>query len=157
GVHFTDGLLAAHLADGRIVLENMQLTAGAGKFQASGSMSAAAGGGSAPNARLTWKAEDFRLFNRPDLHLVVDGEGTVALENKKLKIAGKLRADEGRIVYVSDPSATLGDDVVVKGWTRSPSMSARAADVPLDVDLELDFGDKLTFASQGLDTGLRGA
>ncbi len=134
----------------------MQLLAGAGKFRASGSMVSSTDSNDAPSARLVWEADKFRLFNRPDLHLVVDGQGTIALQDKKLALAGKLRADEGRIVYVSDPNATLGDDVVVKGWPRSTSSALLGADVPLSVDLSLDFGDKLTFASQGLETGLQG-
>jgi translocation and assembly module TamB len=156
GLHFRDGRLAAHLAENHIVLDDLLLKAGAGSFRASGTLASALETKIAPATRLTWHAEDFRLFNRPDLRLVVDGEGTITTERSKLVLTGKLKADEGRIVYVSDANAALGDDVVVKGWTRPVQPTLRSADLPLQIDLALDLGDKLTFSGEGLETGLRG-
>ena len=73
-----------------------------------------------------------------------------------MSLTGSLKADEGRVVYEFDPNATLGDDVVVKGWApRAPDM-LHSADIPLVVDVNLDFGDRLTFVGRGLDTSLRG-
>ena len=156
GMHFTDGRLTAHLRDGNVVVDELVLTAGAGQFRASGTVTSATTVDAATAARIGWHASNFRLFNRPDLRLVVDGDGTLAVVKGKLALAGTLKAVEGRIVYVSDPEATLGDDVVVKGWPRQSSSAFRASDLPLVVDLALDFGDRLTFASEGLDTGLSG-
>ncbi len=156
GVHFTDGRAIAHLSDGNVVLDEIVLTAGAGQFRASGTVTSAMAADAGTAARIGWHASNFRLFNRPDLRLVVDGDGTVAIVRGKLALAGTLKAAEGRIVYVSDPEATLGDDVVVKGWPRQSTPALRASDLPLVLDLALDFGDRLTFASEGLDTGLSG-
>ena len=156
GMHFRDGRLTAHLVETHIILDELLLSAGAGQFRASGTIISTADAKIVPEARLTWHADKFRLFNRPDLRIVVDGEGTVATGKGKLALSGKLKAEEGRIVYVADPSAALGDDVVVKGWTRPSTPSLRAADLPLAVDLALDLGDKLTFSGEGLDTGLQG-
>jgi translocation and assembly module TamB len=116
----------------------------------------AAAAGAPTDARIGWRATRFRLFNRPDLNLVVDGEGTLALAKGKLVLNGKLRADEGHIVYASDPEASLGSDVVVKGWPAPAPSALRSADLPLVVDLELDFGERLHFESEGLVTGLEG-
>ena len=118
GLHFTNGRLVAHAADGRIVIEEIVLAAGTGTFRASGDITGLATGGERPVARLAWRAENFRAFNRPDLRLVVGGEGTAVAESGKVSLAGKLRIDEGAIVYLATPDATLGDDVVVKGWPR---------------------------------------
>ena len=115
GLHFTDGRIAAHAADGRVVIDEIVLGAGAGTFRASGEIAGLAPGGERPVARLAWRAEKFRAFNRPDLRLVVGGEGTAVAEGGRITISGKLRADEGAIVYLATPDATLGDDVVVKG------------------------------------------
>jgi len=46
--------------------------------------------------------------------------------------------------------------VVVKGWERPTSAAQRTSDLPLTVDLALDFGDRLSFASAGLETDLAG-
>jgi translocation and assembly module TamB len=156
GVHFSDGRLAAHLADGNVVLDELVLAAGAGQFRASGTLVTAGNNGTLTAERVAWRASKFRLFNRPDLRLVVDGEGTVTSDKGRFALSGALRADEGRIVYNSDPGAMLGDDVVVKGRPRQTAATLRAADLPLTVDLALDFGDKLSVESEGLDTGLSG-
>jgi translocation and assembly module TamB len=156
GLHFTDGRVLARFADRRLALEDLSLTAGAGVFRATGTIAAAPDDERAAAGRLLWRADKFRLFNRPDLRLVVSGDGAVALANGKLALTGSLKADEGRIVYESDLDATLGDDVVVKGWSRKATDAPRAADLPLAIDLGLDFGDQFRFAGKGLDTGLRG-
>jgi translocation and assembly module TamB len=156
GVHFKDGRLTAHLDHGNVVVDEFVLGAGAGRFRASGTVTAATSADGATTARIGWQANDFRLFNRPDLRLVVDGEGTLAVAKGKLALAGALKAAEGRIVYVSGPTTTLGDDVVVKGWPRPTAPAQRASDLPLSVDLALDFGDRLSFSSAGLETGLSG-
>ncbi len=156
GLHFTDGRLAARAADGRVVIDEIVLGAGAGTFRASGEIAGLAPGGERPVARLAWRAERFRAFNRPDLRLVVGGEGTATAEGGKITISGKLRADEGSIVYLATPDATLGDDVVVKGRPRPGAETRRAENVPLAIDLALDLGDRLTFSGEGLETGLSG-
>lgn len=155
GLHFSDGRLAAHLADGNVVVDEFVLSAGAGEFRASGT-AASATAADAVAAHIDWRASNFRLFNRPDLNLVVDGEGTIKAAGDKLALAGTLKAREGNVVYASDPQATLGDDVVVKGRPRAPAGARSTADLPLAVDLALDFGDRLRFASEGLDTRLAG-
>ena len=105
---------------------------------------------------MTWHAEKFRVLNRPDLRLVVGGSGTVALKDRKISLDGTLVADEGHFEYEPDLGATLGDDVVVKGWHGRESAETRRSNLPLAVDLELDLGRNLTFAGEGLETGLRG-
>ncbi len=156
GLHFTDGRVSARFADRGVVLDDLSLAAGAGRFHATGTIAAAFESRWTPAARLTWRADRFRLLNRPEHNLVVSGEGTISTVDSKLALAGSLRADEGRIVYEDNPGATLGDDVVVKGWPRPTTDAPRAADIPLGIDLNLDFGDNLTFTGKGLDTGLRG-
>jgi translocation and assembly module TamB len=156
GVHWTDGIFAARFADGKIIVDEMSLAAGTGKFTASGTVSSISVGDARADARLTWQADKFRALNRPDRHLVVDGNGTVAFENGKLALTGSLKAVEGRFVYVSDPSATLGDDVVVKGWPAPTPPLMRSSDLPLTLDLAVDLGERFSFSGEGLETGLQG-
>ncbi len=156
GLHFTDGRVSARFADRGLILDDLSLTAGAGVVHATGTIAAASADGRTPAGHLTWRADRFRVVNRPEYHLVVSGEGTVASVDGRIALAGSLRADEGGIVYDTDPGTTLGDDVVVKGWPRPTADATRATDIPLAVDLALDLGDKLRFTGMGLDTGLRG-
>jgi translocation and assembly module TamB len=159
GLFFTNGRLSAKLADGTLQLEELSFDGGAGRFTASGTLARAGeirSDGQGAAARMTWHAEKFRVFNRPDLRLVVGGSGAIALKDRKITLDGTLVADEGHYEYESDARVKLGEDVVVKGWPASDRDGTRALDIPLAIDLELDFGDRLTFAGEGLETGLRG-
>jgi len=159
GLFFTNGRLAARLADGTLHLDELSFDGGAGRFTASGTLASAGevrSDGQGAAARMTWHAEKFRVFNRPDLRLVVGGSGSIALKDRKITLDGTLVADEGHYEYASDARVKLGEDVVVKGWPARERDGSRALDIPLAIDLELDFGDRLTFVGEGLETGLRG-
>ncbi|HET7097887.1 MAG TPA: translocation/assembly module TamB domain-containing protein, partial [Casimicrobiaceae bacterium] len=159
GVLYTDGRLDARVAEGTINLDELTLVAGAGRFSASGSLATAGAmtaEGEGAAGQMTWHAEKFRVLNRPDRRLVASGSGTIRLKNRKFSLDGSLVADEGHFEYKPDASATLGDDVVVKGWQAPENAQARRPNLPLAVDLDLDFGRNLTFVGEGLETGLRG-
>lgn len=159
GVLFTDGRLAARLADGTLMLDELSFTGGAGRFTASGTLAttgAVTADGEGAAGQMTWRAEKFRVLNRPDVRLVVAGSGTVGLKNRKISLDGTLVADEGHFEYKPDVGATLGDDVVVKGWHARENGETRRQNLPLSIDLELDLGTNLTFVGEGLETGLRG-
>jgi translocation and assembly module TamB len=159
GLLFTDGRINAHLADGTITLDELSLVGGAGHFTASGTLAAtgaATTAGEGAAGQMTWRAEKFRVLNRPDVRLVVGGSGTLGLKNRKISLDGTLVADEGHFEYEPDVGATLGDDVVVKGWHTRENGEARRQNLPLSIDLELDLGTNLTFIGEGLETGLRG-
>jgi len=157
GLHFKNGRINAHVENRRVTLDELDFSAGEGTFHASGSLAAATESIDSAAANVTWHAEKFHLFNRPDFNLVVTGAGKLALAKGKVSLNGSLKADEGRFVYQFDPNATLGDDVVVKGWPPRSSDALRPSDVPLVVDVELDLGERLTFVGRGLDTALRGS
>ena len=158
GLHFKNGRIKARVANRVITLDELALTAGDGEFRATGTLAASRGAAAtAAAANVTWHAEKFRIFNRPDFNLVVSGSGDLALANGKVTLNGSLKADEGRFVYSYDPGATLGDDVVVKGWPERSPDTLRSADIPLAIDVNLDFGNRLTFLGRGLDTTLRGS
>ena len=116
---------------------------------------AAAGEGS----RIAWRAENFRALNRPDMRVVVDGEGTLAAVGRRLVVRGELKADEGNFEYRSAADTTLADDIVVVGRprvAREKPADVAIGDTPLELDLALDLGRNLRFAAEGLDTHLAG-
>ena len=159
GVHWQDGRLRAHFADRSLVLEDLSFAGGDGKFSAQGTLARASAGGGAksgPEARVTWKADKFRVVNRPDLRLAVDGSGTLAVENNKLAVRGSVRIDDGRIDYEPASVGTLGNDVIIEGRPRSADNAAAALDLPLVLDLDVALGDSLRFSGEGLDTRLAG-
>lgn len=159
GVNYKDGQLRIASGPDGLRLEELSFAAGDGRFVASGllGLPGAVGAQPAPS-RIQWRAENFRALNRPDLRLVVDGEGMVALEQKRLVLRGKLSADEGNIEYRSAADTTLAEDIVVVGRPRPGRTrpDAMIGSAPIDLDLDLALGRNLRFAGEGLDTRLAG-
>ena len=159
GVNLKEGQLRIASSNQGLRLEELSFVAGEGKFVASGLLGLPVAGGGDPSAsRIQWRAENFRALNRPDLRLIVDGEGTLAMEQKRLVLRGKISADEGNIEYRSTADTTLADDIVVVGRPRPGGARGDgiAADAPLDIDLELVLGRDLRFAGEGLEARLAG-
>jgi len=158
GVHLKDGLLRARLADRVLLLDEFSFVGGSGKFTAKGTLARAADQPSAAlgAARVEWQAENFTIVNRPDLHLIADGKGTLAVEGKKLALAGSISIDEGRIDYSPTKVGTLSDDVVIVGEPRKASAESGVRDLPLSLDLEVSLGRDFRFTGEGLATRLAG-
>jgi len=154
GVYLKDGRLRAHLNDDEVTVSELSFTAGDGRFLASGTMPAVVSSSAAAGA-ITWSAEKFALFNRPDTQLVLSGSGTLALKNRVVTLAGAIKAERGYFELPPTRPDALGDDVVVRGRERVHT-DAASQRVPFAVDVELDFGDALTFIGQGFNSGLTG-
>ena len=154
GVYLKDGRLRARLSDDEVSVSELSFTAGEGRFLASGTMPAVVSSSAAAGA-ITWSAEKFALFNRPDTQLVLSGSGTLALKNKVVTLAGAIKAERGYFELPPTRPDTLGDDVVIHGRERVRN-DAASQRVPFAVDVELDFGESLTFIGQGFNSGLTG-
>ncbi len=152
GVALKDGLLRARLSEQAVSVSEFSFAAGEGRFVASGTLPASR---DVEGARLAWKADKLALFNRPDTKLTLTGAGTLAFQRGSVTLAGALKADEGYFEFRPSGTDVPGDDVIVRGREKRPSRDI-AQRVPFDVDLDLDFGDKLRFVGEGFDTGLGG-
>jgi translocation and assembly module TamB len=157
GVSLRDGSLRAHLVDRSIVLDTLEFTGGDGRFTASGTLARASAAKTLePSTRIAWHAEQFRVMNRPDMRFVVGGNGTLAIADKRLVLAGAVKIEEGHIEYEATPPGRLGSDVVVKGWPPTDENRTDLSDLPLTLDVDVDLGTNLTFVGEGLETGLTG-
>jgi translocation and assembly module TamB len=154
GVYLKDGRLRARLSDDNLTVSELSFTAGEGRFLASGTMPSVVGSNAAAGA-ITWSADKFALFNRPDTQLTLSGAGTLALKNKSVTLAGAIKAERGYFELPPTRPDALGDDVVVRGRERKRTDVA-AERIPFAVDVELDFGEHLTFVGQGFNSGLEG-
>ena len=155
GVYLTRGRLRAHLAPTGIALDQLEFTGGDGSFAATGNIALP---GAAESARtdVTWRAQNFRVANRPDLRLVLDGAGSLRLAKRKLALAGNVRIVEGHVEYESAPTGRLAPDIVVKGTPRLEARDAGLRDFPLTLDVDVDLGPAMTFAGESLDARLAG-
>jgi translocation and assembly module TamB len=152
GVALKDGHLRARLTEQTVSVSELSFSAGEGRFVASGTLPASR---DIEGARLVWKADKLALFNRPDTRLTLTGAGTLSFQRGGVTLGGALKADEGYFEFRPTGTDVPGDDVVVRGReTRPPRAIAQR--VPFDVDLDLDFGDKLRFVGEGFDTALSG-
>jgi translocation and assembly module TamB len=156
GVHLKDGVLRARLAERTIVLDEFSFVGGSGRFVAKGTLAQGASQRALAAARVEWQATDFTLVNRPDLRLVADGKGTLALEERKVALAGNIDIEEGSVRFEPSRVGTLSDDVVIVGQQRKTDESA-LRDLPLRLDLNVTLGRDFRFAGEGLDTRLAGA
>ncbi len=156
GVALRDGRVRAHLADGGINVDEISIAGGEGRFTASGTIVSRRANPDAPRTRIEWHAEDFRVTNRPDLRLVVQGEGTLAVVDKRLDVRGNVAVVDGHIEWERSPPGRLGPDVVVVGRPRRQERDNSIADLPLALDVDVDLGNNLTFKGAGLETELGG-
>jgi translocation and assembly module TamB len=151
GMALTGGRLRAELEGDRLRIVEAVIAGGEGRFSLRGSMPLRlADGGTA----LEWQAENFRVLNRPDTRLVVSGKGSAGFDGKKLGLAGELRADSGHFEVRGGRLPELDDDVVVAG--RGPTARDKRAPLPIDLDLRLDLGERLTLRAFGFDGGVAG-
>jgi translocation and assembly module TamB len=150
GVDWNEGRLRAQLTPTGLDVSELVVRAGGGTFSAQGRLPRSRTEG---DARVQWRAERFLALARPDRRLVASGEGTAAFDGKRLVLRGRLSADEGNFELSRSELPTLPDDVVVLGEERA---AAAPFDVPLKLDLDVDFGQKLRVSGFGLETLLGG-
>jgi translocation and assembly module TamB len=150
GVDWSDGRLRAKLTDTGLDVSELVVRAGNGTFSAQGRLPRSRKEG---DAHLDWRAERFLALARPDRRLVVSGEGIATFDGKRLALRGKLVADQGNFEFGRSELPTLPDDVVIVGEERAPP---RAFDVPVALDLDVDFGKNLRISGYGLETLLGG-
>ncbi|HEX7326915.1 MAG TPA: translocation/assembly module TamB domain-containing protein, partial [Casimicrobiaceae bacterium] len=155
GVALTDGRVRAHLAPTGIAIDDVSFAGGDGRFTASGNI-ALPGAANGARTSVRWKAGKFLVANRPDLRFVVDGEGTVVEENRRLTLAGSLRIDEGHVEYEPQPSGKLAPDIVIVGAPPRETGEDAFRNTPLALDVDVDLGPAMTFVGEGLEARLAG-
>jgi translocation and assembly module TamB len=151
GVALAGGKLRAELEGDRLRIVEAAIAGGDGRFTLRGTLPLRlAEGGTA----LEWQAERFGVLNRPDMRLVVSGRGNARFDGRKIGLDGELRADSGRFELTGRTLPTLDDDVVVAGQTRAAR--GKRGPLPIDLDLRLDLGERLTLRGFGYDGGVAG-
>jgi len=151
GIALRDGRVRAELEANRLRVTEARIAAGDGSFSASGTLPLTLADGT---ATLEWQATQFRVLDRPDRRLVVSGKGITSFDGKKLGLTGELRADSGHFEIADQSLPQLDDDVEVVGAERAVARKREA--LPIDLDLKLDLGTRLTLRGYGYDGGVAG-
>jgi translocation and assembly module TamB len=145
GVQLVDGRVRALLQGDNVNVTELTIRGGDGRLSASGTLPLRPDGG---RAELAWRTENLRLLNRPDMRLVLSGNGKAGFADKKLTLRGEIRADHGHFELARQQLPEPGEDVVVTG--REPPPARRQAPAPLDLDLQFDLGKDLSLQGFGL-------
>lgn len=156
GFTLRNGQLRAQLSGDRILLRQFRFDGGQGEARAEGSLRYA-NGQLSMQAKLS--AEHLQILSRPDRLLVVSGAASATLDQKRLRIQGKLKAERALIELAAQDSPTLSDDVVVLGASAELAASAKAkkaAAVPVNLEIEADLGENFRLRGKGLDARLAG-
>ncbi|HEU0200513.1 MAG TPA: translocation/assembly module TamB domain-containing protein [Burkholderiaceae bacterium] len=152
GVYLRDGHLRARLAGDRVRIEEFSIAGGEGRFMATGALPLQLAGGA---AALNWEAKAFRLLNRPNLQLVLNGSGNAGVARGKFAFSGQLQVARGVIEIDQRRLPTLTDDVVVLG-REQVTAPRRDAAAPLILDLRLDLGKDLAVRGHGFNGEVTG-
>ncbi len=151
GVALRDGRVRAELEANRLRVTEARIAGGDGSFTASGTVPLTLADAA---ATLAWEASNFRLLGRPDMRLVVSGKGTTSFDGKKLGLVGELRADGGHFELAGESLQQLDETVEVEGAPRAAA--GKRGPLPIDLDLRLDLGSRLTLRGYGYNGGVGG-
>ncbi|HWM43050.1 MAG TPA: translocation/assembly module TamB domain-containing protein, partial [Burkholderiales bacterium] len=155
GIALRDGRVRAELDANRLRVTEARIAGGDGSFSASGTLPLARDGAA---ATLEWQATQFRILSRPDRRLIVSGKGRTTFDGKRFGLNGELGADSGHFELAGDLLPTLDDDVEVVGQKPEDIRVAarKQGPLPLDLDLRLDLGNRLTVRAFGFNGGVTG-
>src|SRR5690349_11956399 len=105
------------------------------------------------DAKIDWNADHLAAVQRPDLLLVLTGQGGLAYQAEHATLTGQLRVDRGHVELHAHDAPALGDDVVVAG-RKAENTKTRV--LSSTIDLTVDLGPGFTVAGQGLDARVAG-
>jgi translocation and assembly module TamB len=151
GLKLRNGQLRAQLNGDQLLLQQLRFDGEEGVAHAEGSARFA---DNLLTLQLKLAAEQLRVMSRPDRLLVVSGQSSLTLDQKRVQLSGKFKVDRATFELPSITAPTLSDDVVVLGARGKPVK--KTAKLPFGLDLEADLGDQFYLRGKGLDAQLAG-
>ncbi|QLI80063.1 translocation/assembly module TamB domain-containing protein [Chitinibacter fontanus] len=151
GVKLQDGLLDIAMSNQQITLQTFRARGVAGgEISGSGALDFSNG---KANGSLNLLAKRFTLVSKPDMLLVVSGQGAMAFKDNDLAVTGAFKADSGDIQFQANDVPSLSNDVIVLGREKK---EAKPLTMKLHMQLDIDLGDNLMFRGYGLESRLAG-
>lgn len=153
GVKLRNGILRAQLQDDRLLLKQLAFEGEQGRLNVQGEARFA---NARPSVQMTLTADQLLALSSPERLLVVSGESRITLDDKRLQLDGKFKAERAMFELPSESGPTISDDVVVLGRETNGGKSAGKA-LPLRVDVTLDLGQRFFIKGKGLDAQVAGS
>ncbi|QLG87866.1 translocation/assembly module TamB domain-containing protein [Chitinibacter bivalviorum] len=151
GVQMKEGVMELALSNQQIELKTFKVKGPrGGDLKGSGLI---AFNGNSPSGGAKLVANKFTLISKPDMLLVLSGQGGVEIKDGALQVSGDFKADEGDIQFQATDTPSLSSDVRVVG---RESAANDAKPVNLHMQLDFDLGDNFQFRGYGLDSRLAG-
>lgn len=151
GVKLQEGLVDIGLSGQQLTLRAFRAKGIAkGELQGSGTLDFANG---KANGNLNLSAQRFTLLSKPDMLLVVSGQGGVAFKDNDVSVTGNFKTDIGDIQYQANDVPRLSSDVKVLGRSKAEQ---KPLAMKLNMQLDIDLGDNFNFRGYGLETRLAG-
>ncbi|MBL8524803.1 MAG: translocation/assembly module TamB domain-containing protein [Betaproteobacteria bacterium] len=150
GLNYRDGEFDAEFTGDSLDVKRLVMLAGEGRMEAQGNVSIS---GVKTSGKLTAKLDRFEAVSRPDRLVVASGEGALQLDDNRLTVSGKLRADRGFFELPEKSDVVLSDDVTIIGKAGAKE----ATRMKTRVDLNLDLGEQFKVRGAGLNGKLAGA
>jgi translocation and assembly module TamB len=157
GVDVRQGEAKLRLQGAEAEIESFTLRGGEGVLRVTGRARLDQQAGS--NFRL--EAERFRVLGRVDRQLIASGALDLGLGGDALRVAGRVRIDEGLFDLSRADAPSLDDDVTVRRTGPAAAEDPATTAPPRvqrnqQVQVEIDLGQQLKVRGRGLDTTLGG-
>jgi translocation and assembly module TamB len=150
GVKLKNGQLAATLSGDQLLLQRLSFDGGEGNTQVDGWLRFA---NAQASMQLNLVADKLQVMGRPDRTLVVSGSSTLVRDQKRFQLNGKFKFDRASIELASQDTPTMSDDVIIVGQARAKE---QAPGLPLNIDVDIDLGNRFRLQGMGLDAILAG-
>jgi translocation and assembly module TamB len=150
GVKLKNGQLVATLSGDQLLLQRLSFDGVEGRAQLDGWLRFA---NAEASMQLSLMADKLQVMGRPDRTLVVSGNSKLVRDQKRFQLDGKFKADRASIELASQDTPTMSDDVIIVGKAGA---KAPAPGLPLNIDVEIDLGERFRLQGMGLDAILAG-
>jgi translocation and assembly module TamB len=151
GINYKNGTLDAEFSDDTLRVKRLTLTAGEGNLEADGTLTIAS---LKSSGKLKVKLDRFEAVSRPDRLVVATGEGSIDLEENRVSISAKLKADRGFFELPEKSDVTISDDIVIIG--KAAPAEKKENKMTTKVDLDVDLGRRFQIRGAGLNGRLAG-
>ncbi|NMM37482.1 MAG: hypothetical protein HHJ09_08195 [Glaciimonas sp.] len=153
GIKLRNGVLRAQLQGDRLLLKKLAFDGEQGTLNVQGEARFA---NAQPSVQMTLTADKLLALSSPERLLILSGDSNITLDNKRLQIGGKFKAERAIFELPSESGPTISDDVVVLGREKNGGKSAGKS-LPLRVDVMLDLGERFFIKGKGLDAQVGGS
>lgn len=151
GINYKSGTLEAEFSDDTLLVKRLSLAAGDGSLEAEGRLTIS---GIKSSGKLKVRLDRFEAVSRPDRLVVASGDGSLDLDENRVSITARLKAERGFFELPEKSDVTISDDIVIIG--KATPAERKESKMTTKVDLDLDLGRDFRIRGAGLNGRLGG-